>query len=70
QGPAAPPGAGGDPRGISTAGHAALFRDFLGAIRDDRPPLVDGAEGRRSLAAVLAIYDAAGLPRVVEGDLL
>jgi predicted dehydrogenase len=61
---AAPPpaaGAGADPRGISTAGHTALVSDFIHAVREGRPPLVDGAEGRRSLAIVLSIYAAAGL---------
>ena len=54
-------GAGGDPRGISASGHIGIMRDFIQAIREDRVPLVDGSEGRRSLAAVLAIYEAAGL---------
>jgi len=54
-------GAGADPRGISTAGHIALVRDLLEALREGRPPLVDAAEGRRSLAMVLGIYEAAGL---------
>jgi predicted dehydrogenase len=58
---AADAGAGGDPRGISAAGHIALFRDFVHALRGNRAPLVDGAEGRRSVAAVLAVYQAAGL---------
>jgi len=53
-------GAGADPRGISTAGHAALVSDFIHALREDRPPLVDGVEGRRSLAIVTSIYQAAG----------
>jgi len=60
-GMAANAGAGGDPRAISMAGHVALFRDFIHALREDRAPQVDGGEGRRSLAAVLAIYQAAGL---------
>jgi len=54
-------GAGGDPRGIKPAGHIALFRDFIHALRANRPLQIDGAEGRRSLATVLAIYQAAGL---------
>jgi UDP-N-acetyl-2-amino-2-deoxyglucuronate dehydrogenase len=54
-------GAGGDPKGIAPTGHISIFRDFIQAVRDDRPPQVDGAEGRRSLATVLAIYQAAGL---------
>ena len=35
--------------------------DFVAAIREGRDPLVNGVEGRRSLALVLAIYEAAGL---------
>lgn len=54
-------GAGADPRGIAPTGHIAIFRDFIEAIRTGQPPKVDGNEGRRSLAAVLAIYEAAGL---------
>jgi predicted dehydrogenase len=55
-------GAGGDPRGIAPTGHISIFRDFIHALREDRIPMVDGAEGRRSLATALAIYEAAGLP--------
>lgn len=54
-------GAGADPRGISIAGHIALVSDFIQAVRDGRSPLVDGPEGRRSLAIVRSIYQAAGL---------
>jgi len=53
-------GAGADPRGISAAGHVALVADFISALRESRPALVDGAEGRRSLAIVISIYQAAG----------
>jgi UDP-N-acetyl-2-amino-2-deoxyglucuronate dehydrogenase len=54
-------GAGGDPKAIAPTGHIAIFRDFIQSLRDDRPPQIDGEEGRRSLAIVLAIYQAAGL---------
>jgi UDP-N-acetyl-2-amino-2-deoxyglucuronate dehydrogenase len=54
-------GAGSNPRAIGTAGHTAVVRDLIGAIRESRAPQVDGREGRRSLATVLAIYRAAGL---------
>lgn len=54
-------GAGGDPRGIAATGHIAIFKDFIEALREERSPQIDGAEGRRSLAVVLAIYRAAGL---------
>jgi UDP-N-acetyl-2-amino-2-deoxyglucuronate dehydrogenase len=40
-------------------GHAAQIADFVEAVREDRPPAVDGREGRRSLALVSAIYEAA-----------
>ncbi len=59
--PLAGAGAGGSPRGINVEGHIALFRDFVEAVRDDRAPLIDGAEGRRSVALVNAIYAAAGI---------
>ncbi|MGI9175250.1 MAG: hypothetical protein ACR2GR_08030 [Rhodothermales bacterium] len=54
-------GSGGDPHGIALEGHTHIVRDFAEAIREGRPPLVDGREGRRSLAAVQATYQAAGL---------
>jgi predicted dehydrogenase len=54
-------GAGGDPRGITPTGHIAIVRDFIQSLRADRSPQIDGGEGRRSLATVLAIYQAAGL---------
>jgi len=53
-------GAGADPRGISTAGHIALIADFIQAVREDRPCLVDGEQGRLSLEIVISIYQAAG----------
>jgi UDP-N-acetyl-2-amino-2-deoxyglucuronate dehydrogenase len=40
-------------------GHQALFEDFLQAIEQDRAPVCDGREGRRSIALVEAIYRAA-----------
>ena len=52
-------GAGGSPTGISAVGHTNIVMDFVEAIRNGRVPLVPGEEGRRSLALVLAIYEAA-----------
>jgi len=40
-------------------GHQALIKDFIDAIKNDRSPVCDGREGRRSLALVEAIYRAA-----------
>ncbi|HEX3516749.1 MAG TPA: Gfo/Idh/MocA family oxidoreductase [Trebonia sp.] len=39
--------------------HRAQYLDFLAAVRDNRPPLVTTADGRRALALVLAIYESA-----------
>lgn len=60
-GGAANAGSGGDPRGTPATGHIGIVRDFIAALREGRPPEVDGHEGRRSLAAVLAVYRAAGI---------
>ena len=61
-------GASADPRGIQPTGHIGIFRDFILALREDRPFYLDGVEGRRSLAAVLAIYKAAGIGPETTGD--
>lgn len=58
---AADAGSGGDPRNISFDGHINIVRNFIQAIHDEEPLLVNGKEGRRSLAAILAIYRSAGL---------
>ncbi|HBE68952.1 MAG TPA: oxidoreductase [Planctomycetaceae bacterium] len=52
-------GGAADPAAIGHHAHAALFRDFLDAIENDRPPLIDGHEGRRSVELILAIYESA-----------
>jgi predicted dehydrogenase len=54
-------GPGASPGGISAAGHTRIVADLVAAIRAGRPPLVPGEEGRRSLAVVRAIYEAAGV---------
>jgi predicted dehydrogenase len=54
-------GSGASPTAIGTVGHTLIVRDFVASIREGREPLVAGEEGRRSLALVLAVYEAAGL---------
>jgi predicted dehydrogenase len=39
--------------------HQRVIEDFLAAIRDGRPPACDAREGRRSVAVVQAVYEAA-----------
>ena len=46
-------------------GHQAILEDFLAAIRENRPPLCDGREGRRSIALVESIYHSARNARAV-----
>lgn len=58
-------GGASDPAAIGHHGHALLFRDVLDAIDQQRPPQVDGREGRRSVEVILAIYQAAETGRTV-----
>jgi predicted dehydrogenase len=46
-------------------GHVAQIADFCSAVREGRPPAVDGREGRRSLALITAIYESARTGREV-----
>jgi predicted dehydrogenase len=64
-----PAGAGASPAGIGAVGHTRLLADFAAAIRERRDPLVPGAEGRRALALVLAIYEAARTGQAVQPGL-
>ena len=50
--------------GIALDAHARQYRDFLDAIATGRPPLVTLDEATRTLAVVLAIYEAAAGPPV------
>ena len=47
------------PMDITAAGHTSVFGDFVAAVRERRPPQVDGQAGRRSVALVEAIYRSA-----------
>jgi predicted dehydrogenase len=58
-------GGAADPAAIGHHGHARQFRDVLRAIRKGQRPLIDGAEGRRSVEVILAIYKAAETGRRV-----
>ncbi len=55
-----------NPTAISFEYHRRQIVDLLEAIRDDRPPAVDGLEARKSLALVLAIYESAATGKVIE----
>lgn len=53
-----------DPPTVYGFGHAALFRDFVEAVENDREPLVSGVAGKKALEIILAIYRSqkTGLP--------
>ncbi|MBM4005001.1 MAG: Gfo/Idh/MocA family oxidoreductase [Planctomycetes bacterium] len=59
-------GGAADPSAIGHHGHARQFRDFADAIRKGRAPSIDGAEGRRSVEVILAIYKSARTGRPVK----
>ncbi|GEN34176.1 Gfo/Idh/MocA family protein [Aneurinibacillus danicus] len=46
-----------EPYGVS--GHQAIIADMIEAIRQDRQPLVSGADGKNVVQLVLSIYEAA-----------
>jgi UDP-N-acetyl-2-amino-2-deoxyglucuronate dehydrogenase len=52
-------GGASDPSAISHRGHMLQLSDFVAAIRENRTPKVDGREGRKAVAAICAIYEAA-----------
>jgi predicted dehydrogenase len=52
-------GGAADPSAIGHHGHTALFKDLLDAIKKNRQPLINGAEGRKSTELILAIYKSA-----------
>ncbi len=58
-------GGAADPAAIGHHGHTAQFKDVLKAIRSGGQPLIDGAEGRRSVEIILAIYKSAETGRAV-----
>ncbi len=45
--------------------YAEQITDFVAAVREGRPPLVDGVEARKALVIVDALYRSAELGRWV-----
>jgi UDP-N-acetyl-2-amino-2-deoxyglucuronate dehydrogenase len=58
-------GGASDPKAISFVGHQLQLQDFIDAIATGRNPRVDGAEGRKSVEIILAIYESARNGRAV-----
>ena len=55
-----------DPKAISVEGHRRLIEDLALAIRDNRPPMIPGAEAQRAVALVLACYESIRTGKIVE----
>ncbi len=47
-----------DPTAIGHQNHKKVIADMIAAIQNDRPPMVDGAEARKAVAVITAIYDS------------
>ncbi len=58
-------GGAADPAAISFVGHQRQFEDFVRALGAGGRPLVDGAEGRKAIELILAIYRSARTGRTV-----
>ncbi len=51
-------GGAADPKAISHEGHRRQLADFVEAIRMNRPPKVDGREGKKAVELICAIYES------------
>jgi predicted dehydrogenase len=54
----------GDPETVYGHGHTPLFKDMIEAIKNDRPPLINGVEGKKGMEIILAAYKSqkTGMP--------
>ncbi len=55
----------GNPAAISNEGHRRQIEDMMRAVIEDRAPMIDGREARKSLELVAALYASASEGRVV-----
>jgi predicted dehydrogenase len=58
-------GGAADPKAISHEGHRRQLADFVAAVRDNRPPKVDGREGKKAVDLICAVYESARTGRTV-----
>ena len=61
-------GGAGDPAAIGHHGHTMLFEEAVSAINENRPSILDGHEGRRSVEVICAIYESAKTGQIVTLD--
>ena len=55
-----------DPMAFPYQNHKRQLQDFLNAVQEGRPPLIDGKEARKSVEIILGIYKASKEATVVE----
>lgn len=55
-----------DPGAIDHHGHTQLFEEAIAAINENRPSMLDGHEGRRSVELIRAIYESAETGQIIK----
>jgi predicted dehydrogenase len=55
----------GDPSGMSWEEHRVQVRDLARALQEGRAPMIPGAEARRAVQLVMAVYESARSGRTV-----
>ena len=58
-------GGASDPSAIDHGGHTHLFEEAVAAINENRPSILDGYEGRRSVEVICAVYESARTGKIV-----
>ncbi len=58
-------GGAADPAAIGHHGHTRIFEEAVAAINENRPSILDGEEGRRSVEVIRAIYESAKSGQIV-----
>ncbi len=46
------------PEAVPALNHSRVLKDFFSAILEDRKPMIDGVEGRKSLEIITSIYES------------
>ena len=59
-------GGASDPAAISFQGHRRQFEEYISALDEGRPPLVDGPEAKKAVEIIQAIYTSAKKSKPVQ----
>lgn len=59
-------GGAADPAAIGHHGHTMLFEEVVASINENRPSILDGHEGRRSVEVIEAIYKSAKTGQIIK----